>query len=313
LLERFGLDRGTLAAREIDLPLRVVRELPEAIAGVLGDPHLGLHLASFVAPGAYGWVELLVRSAPTLRAAAMDMARYGALLRDHAVFTVEDHGDEALVSHFMPGEPELFGRHANELTLAYLVRVGRELWQRPDWAPRQLTFAHAAPAERGPLEAFFGSKDLLFSAGKNALVVERRAFDAPIWSRDATVRATLASRAAELLDNEPVPADFWSRLMHELGRALPDGDADAMLIAKRLGMSRRTLQRRLAEEQMTFRGVIEDLRCKLALAYLTSDEAPLDQLADRLGYSDVRALLRAFKRWTGMTPGQYRQRTAVSD
>jgi AraC-like DNA-binding protein len=103
---------------------------------------------------------------------------------------------------------------------------------------------------------------------------------------------------------------FVDSVRLEVERELAFGNPNVASIARKLGTSSRTLQRRLGETGLSFRDVVEEVREQLARAYLTDVALPMGEVAQRLGYAEVSAFLRAFKRWTGMTPGQLRAAAA---
>jgi AraC-like DNA-binding protein len=96
-----------------------------------------------------------------------------------------------------------------------------------------------------------------------------------------------------------------------IAQALPHGQANADVIAGRLGMSRRTLARALAEEDATFSVLLDDLRAALAKRYLRERELPISQIAWLLGYREASSFTNAFGRWTGATPRQFRAASAA--
>jgi AraC-like DNA-binding protein len=108
----------------------------------------------------------------------------------------------------------------------------------------------------------------------------------------------------------PAPGLFVDSVRLEVERELAFGNPNVASIARKLGTSSRTLQRRLGETGLSFRDVVEEVREQLARAYLTDVALPMGEVAQRLGYAEVSAFLRAFKRWTGMTPGQLRAAAA---
>jgi AraC-like DNA-binding protein len=114
------------------------------------------------------------------------------------------------------------------------------------------------------------------------------------------------------LDGAPAPAsanDAWLREVRaQVARATCNGHPELERIARRLGMGGRTLQRRLAERGLVWKTVVEDVRRELALQYLHEPTLPLSQVAFLLGYSELSAFYRAFRRWTGSTPAEYRRR-----
>jgi AraC-like DNA-binding protein len=108
----------------------------------------------------------------------------------------------------------------------------------------------------------------------------------------------------------PAPGSFVDSVRLEVERELASGNPNVASVARKLGTSSRTLQRRLGDTGLSFRDVVEQVREQLARAYLTDVALPMGEVAQRLGYAEVSAFLRAFKRWTGMTPGQLRAAAA---
>ena len=91
---------------------------------------------------------------------------------------------------------------------------------------------------------------------------------------------------------------------------LPHAQASASNVAQRLAMSTRTLSRKLSDEGVAFTEILEETRAALARRYLTEHDLPISEIAWLLGYAEVSSLTHAFKRWTGMTPRQFRSRGA---
>jgi AraC-like DNA-binding protein len=103
------------------------------------------------------------------------------------------------------------------------------------------------------------------------------------------------------------PSDTMSaRVQHELGQVLPAGNVSSHIIAKRLAVSQRTLQRRLTDEGTNFQRVLKGLRTELAKDYLKSTDLNLSEIALLLGFQDTNSFFRAFRSWTDETPNQYR-------
>jgi AraC-like DNA-binding protein len=117
-------------------------------------------------------------------------------------------------------------------------------------------------------------------------------------------------------DDAPAPAlpigvEFVDRVRAAVEQSLAAGTVAITDVSRALETSPRTLQRRLGEHGISFRVVVEAVREQQARAYLSTHELSLAAIADRLGYAEVSAFLRAFKRWTGTTPGRLRAATAA--
>ena len=158
------------------------------------------------------------------------------------------------------------------------------------------------------MHAFFGTRELDFGCPDSGLAFEAAALDAPMQGDDARMLATaqpLADAALRERTGEAPAAALSSRVAARLAATLPRG-TDIAEVASALHMSGRTLQRRLEEEGTRFSEVLDRVRLDLARAELGTDK-PLGEIALRLGFVDLAAFSRAFKRWTGKPPGQWRR------
>ena len=148
---------------------------------------------------------------------------------------------------------------------------------------------------------------LRFAAPHEGLVFPSRLLEAPLQSADPELNALLmrhAERAIALLPTTQSLATATRKLLLEL---LPAGDAAAPDVAARMGLSRRTMTRRLASEGTTYKELLEQARHDLALQYLSKSNLEIQQIAFLLGYSETTAFARAFKRWTDQTPFEFRK------
>ncbi|MEH2489550.1 AraC-like DNA-binding protein [Bradyrhizobium sp. AZCC 2230] len=129
----------------------------------------------------------------------------------------------------------------------------------------------------------------------------------PIESADHHLNDLLVTFCEEALAHrKPGAVSLRSSVENAIAPLLPHREARAEEIARRLGMSHRTLARRLASEGLTFTAILDELKIDLAKSYLKKDELPISQTARLLGYGEVSAFTHAFRRWTGMTPRQWR-------
>lgn len=304
LAQRFRLRARAGVVPALELAPRALHALSELAAERLGDPDLGLHLACARPPGVFGVLELIARYSPTLRDALERLQRHSALVNPNASFTLERHDEGATFSHRIHGQPLAIGRHGNEFFLTTVVLLSREI-AGSDWAPRRVWFAHPAPPKRGALEAFFRAP-LTFSAGENGIVFDARALDAPGRRADPELMPILDHYAQAAEPPRPAGLDFLERVREETLAALAGGAPRLQQIARRLLMSPRTLQRRLRERDTSFARLVDEVRQQLARRLVAERTLPLGEIAFRSGYSDLRPFVRAYRRWTGTTPGRQR-------
>ena len=150
-----------------------------------------------------------------------------------------------------------------------------------------------------------------FGADVDALAFPLTAGNVPVVSADPHLNKLLIRYCEEALARRPAHrGSFRSGVENEVVRLLPHGKARAGEIARRLGVSQRTLTRGLAAEGLTFSGVLESLRIDLARRYLAEKELSISQISWLLGYQEVSAFTHAFKRWNGETPRQARSSEA---
>jgi AraC-like DNA-binding protein len=307
LCRRLGLPEGAADEREVTLTIPSLRALCDEAARVTGDPFLGLHLATDYRRGTYGVLELAGASAPDLRAAFARLVRYIRLINPTAAFTLTVDGLEARVDHRLGGGRPDLGRHMQEAFVAILVEIGRRI-SGGRFTALRVWFAHRRPERTDELERFFGCA-LAFDRETNGLVFPAAQLELPCVTADPTLLPILDRHAHLLLDALPAaaPADLVERLRAQLRATLGHGDPSADHAAAGLRLSRRTLQRRLAERGTSFQQVLDEVRAELARRYLDDPRLSLGEIAFLLGYSELRPFLRAFKRWTGTTPGQMRK------
>jgi AraC-like DNA-binding protein len=199
--------------------------------------------------------------------------------------------------------------HLIEFVLATWVIRLRRMTGRPI-SPLGVDLAHAAPGrDDADHRTFFGS-DVRFERGRDALVFTRDVLALPVAGANRDLTAALEqSLARELAALGERGGDGIAALARDrLREALLTGRCDVTTVSKALAMSERTLQRRLGECGTTFQALLDDVRRELALAQLERGAGTLTDLAFTLGYADLSAFSRAFRRWTGESPVEYRRR-----
>jgi len=262
-----------------------------------GNRTLPLAIAGATPPGAFGIVEYVCRSAPTLGEALRQWVRYLNLLDDAVTVGLVVEGDRALLR--VERESEAPAPASHELCWALVARHARELTTRP-FRVIAVELAHRAPPDVAPYRAWFDAP-VVFDAATTQLVLPASALDAALVSADPALLAILTRAADELAKQTPSDPLLTAQVKRALGEALRSDDAGVDAIAKRLGLTGRSLQRRLEDEGTTFKQVREDVRRELAQRYL-DDGLAIAEISFLLGFSEPSAFFRAFKRWTGQTP-----------
>ncbi len=171
----------------------------------------------------------------------------------------------------------------------------------------QAHFSYSQPEDLSLLRTTFG-ENLHFDQPMSCLYFARDSLDYPLTRLDGDLTSTLARRVDHLFtDSEPTDA-FLNPLRKTLLRLLPQGAINIDRVADELNLSRRTLQRRLAERGTQFQQVLQQVRADLATRYLADERLTVTEIAFLLGYSDPGSFSAAFKSWYGVSPLEHRQR-----
>lgn len=309
LLERVQLSPQLLAQRDQRIAASTYLELLGHGVRLTGDEQLGLHLGEAVRPGYYGVLGYLIMSCATLADALHRQARYAALVGNLGQVDLADEppraGLEPQVAHsWQPLLPQQ-KRQLSEETLAGWVTFGHWI-SGLDIPPTEVRFQHAAPADTSEYQRIFRCP-VLFDQADNALVFSKRLLATPLGQADAQVRLMLDAYADRLLGEIQQGNSVLDRARLELSRQLPEVGADLQQIAARLALSPRTLQRRLREAGLSFNQLVDETRQQLVLNYLRDPALELAEIAFLVGFSEPGSLARAFRRWTGQSPGEYRR------
>ena len=253
----------------------------------------------------YGPFGFAWKSAPTLRGSFERASRYALVLTSVALYEVEESFDGAYMHLHREGERRLGMRLSNEATLASIMTISGEVASQP-FRPEAVYLKHRAPVHTEGHEAFFGCP-VQFESDRDALLVSRRTLATPNKLGDPSIAeffdTHLEAEVGRLADTVPLERLVIDRVSPALSAGVPALSE----VAKELGMSGRTLQRRLAEDGLTFQSVVDSARRRLALRLLRQRaEVTLTEVAFMTGFSDQSAFTRAFRRWTGQTPGAFR-------
>lgn len=308
LLSRFDIPKEAETAEAIDVPVQRVADFADAAAELASDPDLGVHLAHSAPHGAYGVAEYLAITSPDLGTAWGVVARFAALLNTSGTRRLELTDAEMIFEVQVPGHPLGYGRQVNEFDCVRMLHVSRQQTGAP-LIPRRIWFAHPRPSSTAALEAALGTK-AQFGSGSCGIALERACADIPMRAADPALAQVLGAHAEVLQNRLEVQSDLLARVREQVKTGLQRGSGSLEAVAAAMHMSGRTLQRRLAERDVTFASLVEEVRKSEAARYLTSSRLTVTEIAFLLGYSEVSAFVRAFRAWTGQTPLDFRQASA---
>ena len=288
---------------------RVSESTAEAVwrlaATITKDAAIGVHLAEWLPRGGLDLIEYAVRSSSSLGSGLERFARYGCLVSDRVAARTEanDSGLQLIIRDV--GSSALHPARA-EFALALALKLARDVTGVPI-VPLQVAFAHHRPDDDSEHRRFF-RVPVRFAAGANTMIVSAIDVARPLPGADAALSAIVRRRLDQVLPGAVLPtsASLSARVRRMLVEDLGQTTLTADSVARALAMSRRTLTRRLGEEDTSFRAILDDVRAELSRALLQDRSLSIADVAFFLQYSEPAAFHRSFRRWTGQTPQHYR-------
>ncbi|MCZ6807373.1 MAG: AraC family transcriptional regulator [Deltaproteobacteria bacterium] len=267
-----------------------------------GDPEIGLHAALLISPGDYGVIGYLGQASRSVKDAAGTLLRFRRLLADSISFDFEDTTAGVLLVHRV-AEGIRIPRAAADFVLATIAVQGRRALG-VDLPLLEIYFSHSQPTRLDDYKKIFGVP-VHFGAAHNAILFAH--VNIPLPHPDEQLCAVLERHAEILLEQLPESRDLVDGVRHAIAVALPEKRADVERIARDVELSGRTLRRRLKDEGLSFRELVAQVRCELALRYLDEGRQSVSEIAFLLGFSEPSAFHRAFRRWTGHIPAEHRR------
>jgi AraC-like DNA-binding protein len=303
---RAGIALDALGAPDASVAVATAVALWQAVEALSGDPAVGLAVAERIHLGVLGFVYHSVNASETLRDACRRASRYNRLIAGPLRTVLRERGADAVMTLEITAPPVASLPFAIvQYLLLFWLRaaagaVGTAL------SPREVRFVHALRGERARFEAAFGAP-CLFEAPRAEIVLPRSDLDRPIPSGDPTLARWLDVQGDAQLDAHE-RADAAGRVRAAVRSLLARGEPRLDDIAATLHTPARTLQRRLSTEGTTFASLVDDVRRDVALRMVAEASVPLADVAFVTGFSEISAFYRAFRRWTGATPVEWRRR-----
>jgi AraC-like DNA-binding protein len=307
VLRQAGLSIGDVDNLEARLDAKCQVALLGLTAQVLGDQVLGFNLAKTAELRQLGRLYFVFASAATVGEALAAAARYSTVVNE-GIALRRLSGDAIGVAMNYVGVARHTDRHQIEVCATVLVRMARET-SGTILRPIRVTFVHPRCSGSGRLDDFFGCP-IAFGAEVDAVFFKPQSAELPLIRADPYLHDLLVKYCEDALVHRGRAVEtLRTRVENAATLLLPHGKARAGEVARKLGLSKRTLARRLAADSLTFARILDELRGDLARHYLQDPRLSISEIAWLLGFQEVSAFTHAFKRWTGMPPSQVRCRS----
>ena len=287
------------------IPFAQLVDLYEKAAQLTGDKNFGLHVGESVDPKLFDVVGYSALNSPTLGDAFARVARYHSIWTDGATFTLETSNETSAIVYRYVDDTICDHRHDSEMTLATVTTLCRNI-ASPEFTPIAVEFQHDEPTDISEHQQLFRCP-IKFNARSNKLHFPSSYLSLPIEKADASLCALLDRHAEEMLAKFPPRDSLVDQVRSIIASEFRGGDPSLERVADQLRMTPRTLQRKLQELGTSHNELFEQMRRQLAMRYLREREMAICDVAYLLGFSESSSFHRAFKRWTGLTPKEFRK------
>lgn len=264
---------------------------------------VGLRIGEYINAHHLGLLGYLFSTARTLGDALHCFQRFQPLLHDAGPLSIRRRAGEVCVAwNAVVGERTQL---SDEVLLSCLLNFSRRMTRCDGLAFSRVGFPSPMAGAGKTYEALLGC-EVAFDSGKLFACFADELLAHSVRGSDPNLFGLLQSLLEEKLTSLSVADDFVSNLQRQVESNLLEGNLAFEELAGRMGMTERTLQRRLKERGLSYRSLLDDVRFHLAQLYLNEGSMPLAEISMVLGYSEQSAFTRAFKRWSGQTPFRYR-------
>jgi AraC-like DNA-binding protein len=304
LAERAGMDRGAFVDPDARIPITQLWNLWRVMIEEFPDPDLGLTIGGLSNIRDFGLVGYTILYSPTLAEALHQMARYSRIVNEITPFVIrESSKGSILVSESFPRFDLM--RHPVDIRLAWALTAVREA-VGSKITPVETGFPYRRPASIAKHTRLFRSS-LKFDQPEASLVFRSEDLSLPVVAGDPVLVRYLDQLADKVLESLEGNTTFSDQVRKEIWSDLSSGKTTLKRVASRLGVSSRSLQRRLTEDSTTFGAELESIRSDMARRLLKDQSLAVCELAFLLGYSEPSSFYRAFRRWEHVSPDAYRR------
>ncbi|MCG7199159.1 AraC family transcriptional regulator [Marinobacter pelagius] len=276
------------------------------------NPILGLETGDFVQPGSYSVLGYITMSCSTLGEAVARIAPFERLVGDMGTTRLSVQGDTLTLTWNCNYEDPLVRPHLVDNVFASWINYARWLADDTTTSP---TAVHLRRQSPGPeLEAAYQERwhcPVTFGAHEDCITLPKALLEIRLRQPDPLLRKTLEAHALTQLASLETDSDLTTRVKHSIQKQLNHGITRQDLVAEDLGLTSRTLQRKLSQEGVSYQRLLDDVRQQMAEDYLKNTDMAIPDIALRLGYSETTSFHRKFKAVAGKTPGEFRREGGV--
>lgn len=303
-LRSLGLDSAAVRSPDARLPVALYLRIQDSAAERLGDPCFGLHMGEYAEVGSWSILGYLMMNCKTLGEAVEKSGRYARIIGDLIEGRAELRPDCVRMICFTPPHAPTMSRHCFEATFSSILRILRTLSGAPI-CPLEVTLIYPQPPAAGEYERVFGCP-VRFAQPENSLTFDWAAVNTPVQLPNPALLAYFEQYAQEVLAQMERQETVTRTAARIILAHLDDENLSIEKVAQEMAVSVRTLQKRLEDEGLIFSDLLKDIRQRLAKKYLRENYS-VEQITYLLGFSEPSVFRKAFKKWSGVTPREYRE------
>lgn len=304
-----GVDPALAKSPDGYIPIETYLRIQEAAAEYTQDPYFGLHMGEYAEPGSWSILGYLMMNCKTLGQAFEKSGRYSRIIGNLIEGRVQLRFNKIIVIFDTPPHAPKMSRHCFESTFASSVRMMRTLTGL-ELDPLEVTFIYPQPESTEEYDRVFRCP-VKFEQKHNSLTIDPSLVNTPILLPNPELLQYFENYAQRFLAEMDRQNEYTRAVTRIILSRLDNENLSIKQIAKEMSVSVRTLQNRLKAEGVVFSDLLQEVRERLAKKYL-SENYSVEEITYLLGFSEPSVFRRSFKKWSGITPRQFRESTFPS-
>ena len=302
-LRSLDIDPLSVKSPDIRLPIETYLRIQDGAAEFVHDPYLGLHMGEFAEAGSWSILGYMMMNCKTLGEAFEKSGRYHRIIGNLIEGKVELKINKIKILLATPAHAPKMSRHCYELTISSSVRMMRTL-TGVQINPREVTFIYPVPESTAEYERIFCCP-VLFGRKENTFTIDWGVVNTPVLMANPDLLDYFEKYAQNFLAGMERQKEYTQAVTKIILSHLDDETLSIEKVARAMAVSVRTLQKRLEGEGVVFSDLLKDVRERLAKKYLCENYS-VEQITYLLGFSEPSVFRKAFKKWSGVTPKEYR-------